>query len=235
MATTKKTKRRKKTNLVYAIVIMILSLALAGLLAFVALGGSFYKPKVNGEYVRKIDVTSDVITAATLWINGVQGAEITADEMRDYIGKVYVDAEVSFKPSGSKNGSYSQTVSEQSYKASQDAVYEAVGNKLNELMVDRLIKAGYELELETTSIEETVEKAMGMSTADYLLKADIGLMPPLTKLKEEYDEKGGYVLEDNTLTVTTDRGEAVGLAVVTKDVVMFNDITYTRKEPENEK
>lgn len=230
MAETKKRKKKKKSNLVYAVIIMILSLALAGLLVFVALGGSFYKPKVDGDYIRKIDVTAEAVTKATLWLNDVQGANITAEEIRDYIGKVYVEADVIFKGTGSTYGNYSQTINEESYRAAEDMVYEAVGKRLNELMVDRLIKAGYEPELETTTIEDTVKEAMGMSTSEYLLKADIGLLPLLTDMQSEYNLKGGYTYEDNTLTIKAGDSETVGLAVLSNEAMMFDDVTYIRRE-----
>lgn len=191
---------------------------------------------LRGDFVRKLDITDQVVSQVTLWLNDVEGADIDPDWVRDKGQEICADVELTFIPEGLTKGTFTETLNTESYAHCSEEAYRITGECLRELIVNRLTAVGYSESLSNDEADALITEALGMSLDNYLKNAGVDIIPDYNELAEEINRSGEYKIRRMTLEWTRDGADAVDSFSVTKDSLAVLDagFIYMRVESNDE-
>lgn len=196
--------RRKWRNIVSTIVFLFLITSTA-LLAYLY----FFEPgdkDLTGEWTAKLDMTDQSAVTALGWLQNIEAVSITLEDMEQYMQGLTIEVNLTLEQTAHEQGTFSCNVQPESYDACNQAAYEAFAAAFEDLLIERLHKAGYTGGTDKESIETLVTETFGMPTVSYLMACGPELLPPLEDLQDQYDGSGTYTTEKGILMRQFDDG-----------------------------
>lgn len=196
--------KRNLKNIVRTILFLFLitSTALLAYLHFFALGDK----DLSGTWTSKPDMTKQAAVTALGWLQDIEAVSITLEDMEQYMQDLTIEVNLTMEQTARAEGTFSCNVMPESYDACNQAAYEAFALAFQDLLIERLHKAGYTGGTDRESIETLVTETFGMSTVSYLMSCGPQLLPSLEELQEQYDGSGTYRTEEGILTRQFDDG-----------------------------
>lgn len=196
--------RRKWRNIVSTIVFLFLITSTA-LLAYLY----FFEPgdkDLTGEWTAKLDMTDQSAVTALGWLQNIEAVSITLEDMEQYMQGLTIEVNLTLEQTAHEQGTFSCNIQPESYDACNQAAYEAFAAAFEDLLIERLHKAGYTGGTDKESIETLVTETFGMPTVSYLMACGPELLPPLEDLQDQYDGSGTYTTEKGILMRQFDDG-----------------------------
>lgn len=190
----------------------------------------------RGDYVRRIDLTDQIAANAAVWLKDVEGADIDTDWVLDKTEGIYAKAVLNFDPDGLTKGSYTETLTEDSYKECDDEAYRVTGECLRELIITRLTAIGYADSMSTEEADALITEALGMPLDQYIREAGVEIMPAYNDLAEGINRSGDYRIRRKSIEWMRDGAESVDEFSVASDTITIPDagLIYVRSEDEAE-
>lgn len=196
--------RKKRIHIVSTILFLFLitSTALLTYLHFFAPGDK----DLSGTWTANLDMTDQAAVTALDWLQDIEAVSITLEDMEQYMQGLTVEVNLTLEQTAREQGMFSCNIRSESYDACNQAAYEAFAAAFEDLLVERLHKAGYSGGTDKESIETLVTETFGMSTVSYLMSCGPQLLPPLEDLQAQYDGSGTYITEEGVLIRQFDDG-----------------------------
>lgn len=195
-------KNLKRIVLTILFLFLITSTALLTYLHFFALGDK----DLSGSWTAKLDMTDQAAVTALDWLRDIEAVSLTLEDMEQYMQGLTVEVNLTLEQTAREQGMFSCNIQTESYDACKQAAYEAFAAAFEDLLVERLHKAGYSGGTDKESIETLVTETFGMPTVSYLMSCGPELLPSLEDLQAQYDGSGAYTTEEGVLIRQFDDG-----------------------------
>jgi hypothetical protein len=206
-----RTRKKRRSPILFIIIILIL-LTLIALLVYEHFFPRQYLPA--GTWVYEDDLTAYTSEVIDDWIS-------TADyDIESTVKDSYEKVRVSIILQIDTEGNYNQCVDKDSYDAAKKAAYHDLKIALESLINARFAALGIADEngVSDEEIDELMQEAVGMSTAEYLRKAVSDILPDYETYAQAYECSGSCMLEDERIYfVDNNSGDTGGLDVVQED------------------
>ena len=218
-------KRRKRKRIIITTVVAVLAVVLT-----VAIFMSVLRIRTlrafSGDYKRTIDMTDMIVANAGIWLDDVEGADITPEWIQERTEPILLTTTLSFSPHGLKKGSFTEELDNPSYSECSDKAYALITDCLRELIIKRLTTVGY---AETVSDEEAdalITEALGMSLDSYIKDAGVSIMPDYNELADELTRTGDYTIRKMTVEWTRDGEDKTDEFRTTGDTLIIVNAGY---------
>ncbi len=193
-----RTRKKRRSPVIYIIIILIL-LTLIALLVYEHLFPRRYLPA--GTWVYDDDLTAYTSEVIDDWIS-------TADyDIEAPVKDSYEKVRVSIILQIDADGTYKQNVDKDSYDIAKKAAYHNLKTALEALINVRFTALGMadETGVSDEEIDELMLEAVGMSTAEYLRKAVSDILPDYETYTQAYECNGTCMLDGEKI-IFTDAG-----------------------------
>lgn len=189
----------------------------------------------KGDYVRRIDMTDQVVANASIWLKDVEGADIDTEWVRSKTDGIYADVYLSFEPDGRKKGSFAETLDEESYALCIDEAYSLACECLRELIIKRLTAVGYAEAMDEEEADALINEALGMPLDSYIMNAGITFAPAYSEISTGINRSGEYSIHKNTIEWMRDGAQMTDGFSVTSDTISIPDAGFIYTKIDDEK
>ncbi|MDE7205710.1 MAG: hypothetical protein K2N90_00845, partial [Lachnospiraceae bacterium] len=185
---------------------LITSTALLTYLHFFAAGDK----DLSGNWITKPDMTKQAAVTALSWLQDIDAVSVSLEDMEAYMQGLTIEVKLTLDQNADSEGTFHCNVLPESYDACNQAAYEAFAAAFRDLLVERLLMAGYTGGTDDETIEALVTETFGMPTVSYLMSCAPELLPPIEDLQAQYDGSGTYITSEGMLIRQYDaEGQAV--------------------------
>ena len=205
-----RTRKKRKSPILFIIIILIL-LTLIALLVYEHFFPRQYLP--TGTWVYEDDLTAHTSEVIDSWIS-------TADyDIETTVKDSYEKVHVSIILQIDTEGTYNQRVDKDSYDAAKKAAYHDLKTALESLINARFASLGMTDEngVSDEEIDELMQEAVGMSTAEYLRKAVSDILPDYETYAQSYECSGTCTLGDERIYFADNSGGHTGDPNISQD------------------
>jgi len=174
----KKTKKYKKSILLFLIITAVTFAIIAGLMLLLVVKNSRNKPVY--EYV---SMSEEAAARAYVWLSQIEDMPLSYTEIKEMMGDIQL--QLVLTPAGEK-GTYMRTLADNTFEECQEQTQTGLEKAYREVIRYRLLTAGYEGEISDDMLDEIMQEAYGVSVSQYLSFCEVQLMPALEELTELY-------------------------------------------------
>lgn len=188
--------RRKKRKKKISGLPIIISLLVV--LMTVIFGGCFFYINGNrlmlpGEWVREIDITDRVISAAEEYLQtAAYGDEIDTSAY-------FADIKVTSILTVTKDGSLAEVIDTESYNQAQDKCKSGLEAAVKDLIAKRIENTYIET---NKSVDELVNETFKISLSEYLNQYGPVLMPDISEMESAYGRNASYEASREQIVIT---------------------------------
>lgn len=190
----KRRRRRSGGIIIYTCILLV---------AFFAFFIVYYICKMNcltGSWSRELDITSEVLSKASIWLSDIEGADIDVDMLKEPIGKLTIRLNLDMERSGLGSGTYNIRIDQDSYDLCKDKSYEMLSAYLEMIIAKRLKLVDYADNISAEDAHMIVEEVLGQEMNSYLKEKGVCVIPSLDDLIELYEDEGTYKNTLNSIT-----------------------------------
>lgn len=216
-------RRTNRAQRVLVILLMCVTLAMAGLACALAL--KLYRredPTLIGTWRMQLDLRETARARGNAWLQNAKLGERV--DLGDTLPALTVPVELELR----QDGSWSRTVNTEAFEKTESAAEKALADALRELLRLRIEEMGRPA-VTPAEAEEQIQNALGLTAEEYLAARGPALLPGEAELRARFDGSGSYLVEGAVIRFDGAR-TAQYLTDDTLLVLSFDDGTevYTR-------
>lgn len=219
---------RKVANILLIISALIL-IGLMGLVSYKFYEKSQEVNKIQGSWIRSIDIQNEIVEIAYDYLSWADGNTIDKAYVKDKVGVVSLDINLTFTSTGKNIGVFTQEMTKESYDIAYQKAYKALEESMRQIIVLRLEAAGFDVSDET-KVDALIAEALGESLDFYMIKMGPKLIEEFEKLNGDYSDTGTYQIVDGLLIMDGVLPHNKANVARVKDRLYFEEI----QEGENE-
>lgn len=220
-------RRRKIKRIITTVACVILAVLITLFVIRIRILSAFH-----GDYVRPLDITDKVVASAALWLDDVEGADITEDWVREHTEGILVNVNLNFDPSGPLSGTYTEEIDAAGFAACREQSKALVCDCLRELIIKRLELVGYGENISDQDADALIGEALGMNLDNYLESIGLDVMPDFDMLEEDIARSGEFKIRGSSIIWNRDGVECRDRYSTGKNILIINEpaLVYTREK-----
>lgn len=168
-----KRRRRRRIQITVMYFIILILLVIIGIGTFLSIN-AFYRNSISGTWVQNQDMSESIKLKVNSWLDNEEEIDFTFTPVKTTLVL-------------EKDGSYTMTVDEESYRTYVSEAYEYVKKRFSSVVEANLLMAGYSgsEDIEAVS-EQLIEETVGGELGQYLEDNGVAVVKPM-------DQFGGFV------------------------------------------
>ena len=212
---------RRRRKRIKRIVINVIVLVIV-IIAFTAIGLFKRISPFRGQYTRTVDFTQEAVTAATLWLSDVEGAEIGSEYIMAKSEGISANVILEFDGIMGK-GSFKEELSREAYDSCVSQAYNMTAVCLRDLIFERLIAVGYSETMSEDEVDALIKEALGMTLDNYIRNSGVVLMPAYEEIEADYNRSGDYKIKGSSIEFTVNGEVTSEHYAASRDTLAMNE------------